>query len=82
MEQFKQSVNRSYTFKGKSILIGSAIYNDNFDTGCQVYLPLSTMNRHGLISGATGTGKTKTLQVIAERLSESGVPVLFGVTLL
>ena len=41
-----------------------------------VYLPLSMMNRHGLIAGATGTGKTKTLQVIAEALSDASVPVL------
>ena len=42
----------------------------------QVKIPLKTMNRHGLIAGATGTGKTKTLQVISEQLSEKGVPVL------
>jgi DNA helicase HerA-like ATPase len=45
-------------------------------TGAMVKIPLKTMNRHGLIAGATGTGKTKTLQVISEQLSQKGVPVL------
>lgn len=44
--------------------------------GADIFLPLKTMNRHGLIAGATGTGKTKTLQVISEGLSEASVPVL------
>lgn len=44
--------------------------------GCDIRIPLKTMNRHGLIAGATGTGKTKTLQLIAEGLSDAGVPVL------
>lgn len=42
----------------------------------QIKIPLKTLNRHGLIAGATGTGKTKTLQVLAENLSEKGIPVL------
>ncbi len=41
-----------------------------------IYIPLKTMNRHGLIAGATGTGKTKTLQLISECLSDNSVPVL------
>ena len=45
-------------------------------TNAHVKIPLKTMNRHGLISGATGTGKSKTLQVLAENLSAQGVPVL------
>ena len=45
-------------------------------TDALVKIPLKTLNRHGLIAGATGTGKTKTLQVLAENLSEKGVPVL------
>ena len=42
----------------------------------QVKIPLKTLNRHGLIAGATGTGKTKTLQILAENLSDKGIPVL------
>ncbi len=42
----------------------------------EVKIPIKTLNRHGLIAGATGTGKTKTLQILAENLSEKGIPVL------
>ncbi len=73
---FIEKIKNSYTFKGESILIGSAILGEDYETGCQVRLPLKTFNRHGLIAGATGTGKTKTLQVIMESLSDAGVPVL------
>ena len=45
-------------------------------TDALVKVPLKTLNRHGLIAGATGTGKTKTLQVLAENLSDNGIPVL------
>ena len=75
-DNFIQTVENSYNFKGDSILAGSAVYNENYETGVQIKLPLKTFNRHGLIAGATGTGKTKTLQVIAEGLSNAGVPVL------
>jgi len=75
-EKFINTIKSSYTFKGESILIGSAILGKDQETGCQISVPLKTMNRHGLIAGATGTGKTKSLQVIAENLSQSGVPVL------
>jgi len=75
-DKFIAAVKKSYTFKGESILIGSAILGDDQETGCQIGIPLKTMNRHGLIAGATGTGKTKSLQVLAEGLSKCGVPVL------
>lgn len=64
------------TFKGDSIAIGAAMFNGETITDAFVKIPLKTLNRHGLIAGATGTGKTKTLQVLAENLSENGVPVL------
>ncbi len=75
-EKFTGAIKSSYTFKGDSILLGSAIYGDDQETGCQVRVPLKTMNRHGLIAGATGTGKTKSLQLIAEGLADAGIPVL------
>jgi len=75
-EQFLQSVKDGYTFKGEAIKIGRAIYNGEVVEGADVYLPLKTMNRHGLIAGATGTGKTKSLQAISEGLSDASVPVL------
>lgn len=73
---FIEKIKTSYSFNGESILIGSAILGDDYENGCQVRLPLKTFNRHGLIAGATGTGKTKSLQVIMESLSDAGVPVL------
>jgi DNA helicase HerA-like ATPase len=65
-----------YTFKGESITLGAARLKNETLSNCFIKIPLKTMNRHGLIAGATGTGKTKTLQVLAENLSEKGVPVL------
>lgn len=76
VEEFIEKIQNSYAFKGESILLGSAILDDRQDLGCQVRLPLKTFNRHGLIAGATGTGKTKSLQAIIESLSDAGVPVL------
>ncbi|WP_121352883.1 helicase HerA-like domain-containing protein [Flavisolibacter nicotianae] len=75
-EQFLQSVKDGYTFKGESVRIGRAMFNGEVVDGADVYLPLKTMNRHGLIAGATGTGKTKSLQMISESLSSASVPVL------
>ncbi len=54
----------------------AALYEGEIVPGADIYLPLKTMNRHGLIAGATGTGKTKTLQMISEFLSDASVPVL------
>jgi DNA helicase HerA-like ATPase len=73
---FTTKINEGYTFSGDSILLGAAILDGQPVAGTQVKIPLKTMNRHGLIAGATGTGKTKTLQVISEQLSEMGIPVL------
>ncbi len=73
---FLKIVQTGYTFKGESFKIGSAMLDGNVVAGADVLIPLKTMNRHGLIAGATGTGKTKTLQIIAEGLSDASVPVL------
>jgi uncharacterized protein len=74
--KFIEEIEAGYTFKGDYILMGGAMLNGEAIEGSQIKAPLKTFNRHGLIAGATGTGKTKTLQNIAERLSEKGVPVL------
>lgn len=75
-EAFKEQIIQGNTFKGKSIILGAAMLDGETLTGAHVKIPLKTMNRHGLIAGATGTGKTKSLQVLAENLSLNGVPVL------
>lgn len=75
-EAFRININEGYACKGESIVLGAAMLDGETITGTSVQVPLKTMNRHGLIAGATGTGKTKTLQVISEQLSEKGVPVL------
>lgn len=74
--EFRQHLEAGYTFKGDAVLLGSAMLDGEVLTGAHITAPLRTFNRHGLIAGATGTGKTKTLQNIAERLSEKGVPSL------
>lgn len=75
-EKFISIVNEGYNFKGESITLGGAIFNGENLPGVLIKLPLKTMNRHGLIAGATGTGKTKTLQLISEGLSSKSVSVL------
>ena len=73
---FLQSIKEGYSFKGESIRIGRGMIEKEVAEGAEVFLPLKTMNRHGLIAGATGTGKTKTLQLISEGLSDASVPVV------
>lgn len=75
-EQFFNHINSGYTTKGDAITLGAAMLNGTTLTDAFVKIPLKTLNRHGLIAGATGTGKTKSLQVLAENLSEKGIPVL------
>ncbi len=75
-EDFIKEINEGNTNNGDFITLGAAMLDGETKTNTFVNVPLKTMNRHGLIAGATGTGKTKTLQVLAESLSEKGVPVL------
>lgn len=74
--EFINIIQEGYKFKGESVQIGAAVLDGETLAEAPVRLPLKTMNRHGLIAGATGTGKTKTLQVISEFLSDASVPVL------
>ncbi|HNQ26930.1 MAG TPA: DUF853 family protein [Aquaticitalea sp.] len=75
-EEFHKHIVDGNTCKGEYITLGAAMLEGETITNAFVNVPLKTMNRHGLIAGATGTGKTKTLQVLAENLSDKGIPVL------
>lgn len=76
VEKFKDFINKGYTFKKDFLILGGAMFNGECQPETFIKIPLKTLNRHGLIAGATGTGKTKTMQVIAEQLSEKGIPCL------
>jgi DNA helicase HerA-like ATPase len=73
---FSEHINNGYATKGESIILGGAILDGDALPNTHVKIPLKTLNRHGLIAGATGTGKTKTIQVLSEQLSSFGIPVL------
>ncbi|WP_271405278.1 helicase HerA-like domain-containing protein [Tenacibaculum soleae] len=75
-ETFFNYINEGYKSKGDFITLGAGMLEEKTITNALVNIPLKTLNRHGLIAGATGTGKTKTLQVLAENMSEKGIPVL------
>lgn len=74
--KFVDHIKTGYAPKGDYILLGAAMLEGVPYPEAQVKIPLKTLNRHGLIAGATGTGKTKTLQILAENLSRKGIPVL------
>jgi DNA helicase HerA-like ATPase len=74
-ENFIASIQKSYTTNLPSIYLGAGVYQGEIVPEAKVNLALRMMNRHGLVTGATGSGKTRTLQLIAEQLSSAGVPV-------
>jgi DNA helicase HerA-like ATPase len=76
LDQFTAEIQSGYQFKGESFIIGAPVLDGKVVAAAPVRVPLKTMNRHGLIAGATGTGKTKSLQVLAEGLSNASIPVL------
>src|ERR1700733_4004517 len=73
-----QQIAAGYAVEGQALELGAVVIDGKTDPTAQIRIPLATVNRHGLIAGATGTGKTKSLQVIAEQLSAAGVPVLMA----
>ena len=74
-QAFRDAITAGYTFSEPTLIIGSAMHDGELFNDTRVQVPLSILNRHGLVAGATGTGKTKTLQLLAGQLSKAGVPV-------
>jgi DNA helicase HerA-like ATPase len=72
------AIRAGYTFAAPALDLGALVADGKADPQTAIRIPLSLLNRHGLVAGATGTGKTKTLQVIAEQLAELGVPVFLA----
>ena len=75
MTDFAKTIAEAYATEGAAIDMGRGVHEGAVARDAVVRVPLAMMNRHGLIAGATGTGKTKTLQGLAEQLSAAGVPV-------
>jgi DNA helicase HerA-like ATPase len=73
-----EQIRAGYAFEGAALHLGTAVVDGQAHADAPVRLPLSSLNRHGLVAGATGTGKTKTLQLMAEQLSGQGVPVFLA----
>ena len=72
------AIQAGYAFSGGALEFGAAVKEGTAYPSAKVKIPLAVMNRHGLVAGATGTGKTKTLQLMAEQLSQGGVPVFLA----
>ncbi|MGV9817579.1 helicase HerA-like domain-containing protein [Nocardia xishanensis] len=73
-----QEIAAGYAVEGAALELGAVVVDGVVDSAARVRIPMRMMNRHGLVAGATGTGKTKTLQGIAEQLSRAGVPVVLA----
>jgi DNA helicase HerA-like ATPase len=76
--ELTETIRAGYEFEGAALEIGACMVDGTVCRDAQVRIPLAMMNRHGLVAGATGTGKTKTLQGLAEQLSTNGVPVFLA----
>jgi hypothetical protein len=73
-----QEIAAGYATSGRAVELGAVVVGDQADSAARVRIPLSMINRHGLVAGATGTGKTKTLQLVAEQLALAGVPAVLA----
>ncbi|MDX2706679.1 DUF853 family protein [Streptomyces sp. PA03-6a] len=73
-----RAIAEGYAFTGPALELGALLWEDRVLPEAPVRVPLAVLNRHGLVAGATGTGKTKTLQLVAEQLSAQGVPVFLA----
>src|SRR6478609_5677562 len=74
-DPISEAVAPGYRFEGDALELGGLMLNADDLSDVRIRIPLGMLNRHGLVAGATGTGKTKTLQLLAEQLSANGVPV-------
>jgi DNA helicase HerA-like ATPase len=74
MDEGLAGLAAGYRFTEPTVALGRAVKGEEVNTAFEVALPLAMLNRHGLVAGATGTGKTKTIQGLAGRLSDAGVP--------
>src|SRR4029077_8277727 len=77
-DDFGPAIAKAYSSEGAALDLGRGVHDGAVVAEAVVRLPLAMVNRHGLVAGATGTGKTKTLQGLAGQLSDAGVPVLLA----
>ncbi|TAL24150.1 MAG: DUF853 family protein, partial [Frankiales bacterium] len=77
-EQQAEDLARAYAIEGPALELGTVVIDTEPFPSAAVRMPLSMLNRHGLVAGATGTGKTKTLQLMAEQMSAAGIPVFLA----
>ena len=75
---FEQQMRDGYALTEPSATLGFPFHDTETVQGVPVQVALSMLNRHGLVAGATGTGKTKSLQVLAGQLSDVGIPVFIA----